>query len=180
VAASWGTGTRLPHGLTEDGHAWLGSEDPDLVIEEWVDYLCPHCRVAAGRTKMRLPSDPGLRIVRRHQPRMQCGKEPTKAKRCFHARAVMCAGEQGRFWEMDDWLFHHANGKPRFELEPAIRDVGLDEAAFTACMDSAEMYLRAQAEVDGARKLGILGTPGYAIDGRRVDLDELRAILADR
>lgn len=180
VTASWGSGTRLPHGVDEDGRPWLGSASPQLVIHEYVDYACPHCRIASARMKMKLAEDPGLRVVRHQQPRMRCGTEAGRDERCQYARAAICAGEQDRFWEMDDWLFHHVPGTPKLDAPRAAQDVGLDLDAFLACMESAEAHARAQADVDEAKERGIRGTPGYVIDGRRVEVDELRQVLDER
>jgi uncharacterized membrane protein/2-hydroxychromene-2-carboxylate isomerase len=175
VTASWATGERLPHGFDEHGRPWLGAEQPEQVVHEYVDYACPHCKIASSRMKMRLAADPGLRVVRHHQPRMQCGTEATTGHHCVFARAAICAGDQGRFWEMDDWLFHHARG--RLDVEQASADVGLDLAEFVACLHSASASARAQADVDDARRRGIRGTPGYVIDDRKIAVDELPQLL---
>jgi uncharacterized membrane protein len=180
MAASWGSGTRLPHGVTEEGRPWLGSENPDLVVHEYTDYACPHCKIATGRMKMRLAGDHGIRVVRHQQPRMPCGDAPSKAERCFHARAAICAGEQDRFWEMDDWLFHHASGKREVDVSVAAQEVGLDLGALRTCMESSSTYQRAQRDVDEAREWGIRGTPGYVVDGKRLEIAEFQQLLADR
>jgi uncharacterized membrane protein len=183
MAASWNSGARLPHGVDEEGRPWLGAEQPDLVIHEYIDYGCPHCRLATARMKMRLADDDGLRIVRHHQPRMRCttSTSATPAPRCFQARIAICAGEQGLFWEMDDWLFLHPVTLPsKLDLEQTAQDVGLDLDALQTCMESPTTYARAEADVEEARKHGIRGTPGYVVDGKRVEPDELQQLLNDR
>jgi uncharacterized membrane protein len=185
MAASWSSGTRLPHGFDEDGRPWLGAEQPDLVLHEYVDYACPHCRISSSRMKMRLADDDGLRIVRHHQPRMRCmstnnavPQNPTA--RCFHARVAICAGDQDRFWEMDDWLFHHFAMPSKLDLEQAAEDIGLDLEALRACMDSPATYARADADATEARQRGIRGTPGYVADGEHLEPDQLQQLLDDR
>lgn len=181
MTASWNTGIRLPHGFDENGRPWIGSEDPDLVLHEYVDYACPHCRIASARMKMRLAQDNDLRIVRHHQPRMRCtSKTGAPTERCTHARAAICAGEQAKFWEMDDWLFHHPASPSNLALEQAASDIGLDLEALQTCMDSPETYARAQADVDEAHDRGIRGTPGYVVDGEHLEPDQLQQLLSDR
>jgi uncharacterized membrane protein len=182
MAASWNSGTRLPHGVDEHGRPWLGSEQPDLVLHEYIDYACPHCRIASARMKMRLADDNGLRVVRHHQPRMQCttATSETPSPRCFHARVAICAGEQGLFWEMDDWLFHHPGSSVKLDLEQAARDVGLDLGALETCLESPATYARAQVDVEEARQRRIRGTPGYVVDGKRLEPDELQQLLDSR
>jgi uncharacterized membrane protein len=182
MAASWSSGARLPHGVDEQGRPWLGSEQPDLVIHEYIDYACPHCRLASSRMKMRLADDKDLRIIRHHQPRMRCttATSETPAPRCYQARIAICAGEQGLFWEMDDWLFLHPALPSKLDLEQAAQDVGLDLGALQTCMESPETYARAQVDVDEAREHGIRGTPGYVVDGKRLEPDQLQQLLNDR
>lgn len=182
MAASWSSGARLPHGVDEQGRPWLGAQEPDLVIHEYIDYTCPHCRIATSRMKMRLAQDDGLRIVRHHQPRMSCttATSATPSPRCYHARIALCAAEQQLFWEMDDWMFLHPGAPTKLDLEQAADDVGLDLAALETCMELPEIYARAQADVEEARERGIRGTPGYVVDGERLDPDELHQLLKDR
>ncbi|MCA9707716.1 MAG: hypothetical protein KDK70_17835, partial [Myxococcales bacterium] len=66
---AWQQGVPLPHGTTDEGHPWVGAEEPVLTVEEFVDYGCPHCAIATNRTRRRLAKDGDrLRVVRRHQP----------------------------------------------------------------------------------------------------------------
>lgn len=183
LTASWSSGVRRPNGVDEHGRPWLGAEQPDLVVHEYVDYACPHCRVATARMKMRLAHDRDLRIVRHHQPRMRCTattKSGELSPRCTHARAAICAGDQGKFWEMDDWLFHHPASPTKLDLEQASSDIGLDLEALQACMEAPQTYARAQADVDEAREHGIRGTPGYVVDGERLEPDQLQQLLRER
>jgi uncharacterized membrane protein len=180
MSASWGSGVRLPHGVDEHGRPWLGAEEPELVVHEYVDYACPHCRIASARMKMRLAEDEGLRVVRHHQPRMRCGTDSGRSHRCFHARVAVCAGEQDAFWEMDDWLFHHAPGHSEVDLEQAAADLDLELDELQACMESAETYARVQADVEEAWAWAIRGTPGYVVDKEQMDLEQLRQLLDAR
>ena len=60
-------------GVDEQGRPWIGAEEPEVVLHEYVDYACPHCAVATVHTRIRLARHPDeLRIVRHHQPRIRC------------------------------------------------------------------------------------------------------------
>ena len=43
--------------------------------------------------------------------------------------------------------------------------MGLDVAAFDKCLDDGDMQRKVQAGDQEARRLGIRGTPGFAING---------------
>jgi len=166
---SWKDGPRLPHGVDADGRPWIGAEHPKVVVHEYVDYGCPHCAIATSRMRIAVATRAStLRIVRHHQPRMQCLPAHEGSRRCEYARIAICAGERGKFWEMDDWLFAHAVGHADVDLAQAARDVGLDRARLRRCVDDPATFERAQRDVDDARRMKIRATPGYVVDGRRL------------
>lgn len=179
VLVSWKSGPRLDHGITADGHRWIGADDPDLVVHEYIDYTCPHCAVASSRMRMRVGSHASsLQLVRHHYPRMRC--MPPLPDRCISARAAICAGEQDHFWEMEDWLFHHAPGRARVEFEPAMSEVGLDAAAFETCMADQAVFELLDAEVKAAHKLKIREVPNYVVDGEPMSEAQVRTLIEDR
>ena len=152
-------------GHTESGHPWLGAESPRLVLEEFVDYSCPHCRAASARSAMRLAAHPReLRVVRRFFPRTRC--QPVDETRCIGTRIAICADEQGRFWQADRWLFEHSDDGRVPSVDDAARDLGMDREALAACVARPSTMERADSERRAAKKLRVPGTPYYAVDGR--------------
>jgi uncharacterized membrane protein len=149
------------HGRTSDGSAWIGAEQPQLTLEEYVDYSCPHCKAASARSLMLLASRPGkLRLVRRYRPRTHC--LPSSEGRCLETRIAICADEQDRFWQADRWLFAHAGGAMEPSVEDAAHDIGLDRERLSECLTRETTFQRAAAERKRARQLHIPGTPYYA------------------
>lgn len=170
----------VPHatGIDDDGHEWVGAEQPVLTIEEFVDYGCPHCALATNRTRRRLARDGDeLRVVRRHQPRMRCNE---RNRGCIAARAAHCAGEQDHFWQMDAWLFAHYPGRRDVDVLDGARALGLDEPSFVLCLEDPATYAWADAEAKAARTLKITLTPTYLVEGRKVMPSDLEAILDER
>jgi len=166
VFVLWTSGPPAPIGVTEDGHPWIGAENPTVVVEEWVDYNCPHCAIGANRMRMRLVQNTDtLRVVRRHQPRMRC--MITNRASCGPLRAALCAEKQDKFWEMDSWLFAHAPGRGLTEFQDAYDEVGLDGPTFEACLYSDEILARAREMAKEATIKKILDTPTYFIEGKR-------------
>jgi hypothetical protein len=175
---TWLHGVPHPHGEDDEGHHWVGAEQPTLTIEEFVDYGCPHCAVATNLTRRRLARhDDRLRVIRRHQPRMRCNE---RNEGCITLRAAHCAAQQGKFWEMDAWLFAQAPGIDDVDVLEGARALGLDEITFVPCLQDAATYAWADAEAKAARKLKIHVTPTYRVDGRVVDPRELAALFDER
>jgi len=177
---SWRAGVHLPHGVQADGNPWIGAESPRATVHEYVDYGCPHCAVSASQMRRLLANNATkLRVVRHQYPRMSCPKEPNPYS-CAFTRAALCAGEQGRFWEADTWLFEHAPGKPKLDLDLAIRDLALDGAKFKACFDAPATLERAEAASRAAKAARVVDTPTYFIDGKRLPAGEAFAELRSR
>ncbi len=175
VFASWNEGPPAATGLDDDGHHWLGVPDAPLTLHEFVDYHCPHCAIASNLMKMRLVEGESFRVVRRHQPRNTC--KIHDARICGSIRAAHCAGAQGKFWEMDNWLFAHVAGKGDVDVRPGAEVLGLDLDAFDACWASEETWAWAEAVAESARSLRILDTPTYIVGERRYDAMTVRQVL---
>ena len=77
------------------------------------------------------------------------------------AEASHCAQEQGKFWEMHDRLF--ANQRALTDLEPHAEAVGLDVAAFNACLESGRHAAGVRSDMAQARKAGASGTPSFVL-----------------
>jgi uncharacterized membrane protein len=158
---SWKSGVRYAQGIDEHGRPWIGAENPTVTVVEYVDYGCPHCAIATGQLRMLVGRHPDqLRVVRHHQPRMRC----RLGRQCLFARVAICAGAQGRFWEMDDWLFRHAPGHENVDVERATLDVGLDAARMSACVDDPATWERVARDEATARAARIVETPTYTLD----------------
>jgi protein-disulfide isomerase len=77
------------------------------------------------------------------------------------AEATHCAEDQGKFWEMKEHLFENQRA-----LEPwsaHAEALGLDVAAFDACMSNDTHAEVIRADMKQAQKVGITGTPGFVL-----------------
>jgi len=182
ASAEWLRGElTIPHGEDDEGHPWIGATDPRIVVEEWVNYRCPHCAVASRRMARWVAEHPEeIRLVRRQQPGVRCIPLDGPHEICLEARAAWCAGKQGKFWAMDAWLFTPGRVRTRADLEPAWRALGLDAEAFDTCLDDPASHEAAARDYEEARRARILATPTYRVDGRAVPPSELRSLLQAR
>lgn len=164
---TWQKAVPYATGVTEDGHPWVGAEGPKIVVEEWVDYGCPHCAMATNRMRMRMVHDGDeIRVVRRHEPRMRCNKIN---KGCGPLRAALCAQQQDKFWEMDSWLFVHAPANSGLDTTVGAEALGLDVEAFSQCIEADATWTKADGLWREARQMKIKNTPTYVIDDEKLD-----------
>jgi protein-disulfide isomerase len=146
------------------GHPTRGPGTAQITIVEFSDFECPFCgrlfptlkaveKIYVGR----------VRIVYRQFPLRKLHPRAQKA-----AEASLCAGEQGRFWEMHDSLFSDQEHLTIDALKARAAALKLDTATFNACLDSGkEMAAVDQDIADGARA-GVTGTPTLFINGRKM------------
>lgn len=86
------------------------------------------------------------------------------------AQAGECAGEQGRFREMQDRLFEDQSAwknsdAPMVELEGMAADLGLDVARWRSCIDDGWQDDRIATGTQLSREAGVRGTPTFFVVG---------------
>jgi protein-disulfide isomerase len=148
---------------------------------EFVDYECPYCRRFFKGPYQKLKRDyidPGMvRLVVVDMP-LPFHRLARKA-----AQAAHCAGDQGRFWEMHDFLFGGSAGLTDGGLLAYAEQAKLDLEAFRACRDSDRHLERIDLDTSAARSAGITGTPAFIIgrsQGDRVSGPHIRGALPYR
>lgn len=173
---TWRGELGLPHGQTETQDPWIGATAPVVTIHEYTDYHCPFCALSARRTFRRLAlHGRAIRLVRHPHPRMPC--HVTNPHACRTVRLAYCAGEQGKFWQADQWLFAHAVGVAEADAAQAADDLDLDGAALVACMGRSEIQERAHRVYQEALRRGIQETPTFVVDGQVLTEGELFELL---
>jgi protein-disulfide isomerase/uncharacterized membrane protein len=155
------------------GHA-KGRPDAPVTIVEFSDFECGHCKLAYEGLKQALPLYGEQVQVRFHHFPLDGTCNPSippgggHKYACLAAMAAECAGAQGKFWPYHDQLFEH---QPQFTREDLLRygdAVGLDRAAFLACLDSDAPRAAIRQDVASGTRLGIDSTPTLYLNGRTV------------
>jgi len=96
-------------------------------------------------------------------------------KNAFKAsEAGLCAGDQGKFWEMNEKLFNNPTNNStwleRDNLLKLAEELGLDMTAFKACLDGGKHADEIRKRIaEGQTKAGISGTPGFLLGFIRHD-----------
>ena len=139
----------------------FGPDEALVTLVEFSDFECPYCKqfnVTLEQVKTNYAGQ--LRVVFMQFP---LSIHPAAAK---VAEASLCAAEQGKFWEAHDLYFAEqgSNGVPELH-EKAVR-LGMDTAAFSACLDSDKYADRVTAETATGVTAGVNGTPAVYVNGR--------------
>lgn len=167
--------TPTPVPISDEGvAARLGSPDAPYTIVEFTDFGCAPCARYAADT---LPKVVEL-LIESGQVEYILKESPNAARpeSQLAAVAARCAGEQEAYWPMHEALFATQevwvgdSGTAGAYFNTLAVDLGLDEAAFSGCLDSgkfdaaiATAVAEAQAVEVGA--LPFLFIEGYPISG---------------
>jgi protein-disulfide isomerase len=154
----------------------LGKADAPVTIDIWSDFQCPACRSLAVDVEPAIiatyvvPGD--VKLVYHDAAFQGMRGDPNYDESVQAAAAARVAADQGRFWQMHDWLFANWNGenKGAFGAErlTAIADAaGLDRTAYEAGMAAGDKQAAAQAETQQGVAVGVNSTPTLFINGTR-------------
>lgn len=148
----------------------LGEASAPVVLTEWGDFQCPSCGAFARNAEPELRR----RFIETGKVRLEWhdfawyGPESNWA-----ANAARCAGDQGKFWEYHDHLYEHQGGTntgafAKSRLSEFARAIGLDGAAFDACLEQDSHLGAVRADMEQVRELGLVGTPTFFVNGRQI------------
>ena len=129
------------------------------------DYLCHYCR--RGRSVidgLRQALGERLLYVFRHYPneRIHPGAE-------FVARAAEAAANQGRFWQLHDWIYTQNPPPAKTALLEFVGTLGIDMEKFERDLDADATRKRVAEDLTDARRNGVAATPAVFVEGMRYD-----------
>ena len=146
----------------------MGDKNAPVTIVEVSDYGCGHCRNFNTDTAPLLEQqfvDTG--IVRYVSLPFALGPATL-----IGANAAMCANDQGAYFEYQTALFNES-GEPDFLTPDGVTglatDLGLDTAAFDACLSSGKYAGAVTDNVAAAQRAGVNATPSFLINGRLLE-----------
>lgn len=177
--------TKVPSGVTEEGHPWIGATAPRLEIVEYTDYLCFQCRKMHRYLRQLVARYPNrIRLVHRHFPMDHTVNvmvsEPFHVGSGNMALLALYAAEQGKFWEMNDALYAAAGKKATLDLKKLSDQTGLNLSGIRSALTKRRDLRRKLArDIGQGIKLEITGTPAYVINGQ-VHLGQIPPAIIDR
>ena len=145
----------------------VGDPNAPLVIEEFSDYFCSHCRNFFAENEQALFEE-YVETGKVYFIYNSFGYLNADAGRA--AEATYCAGDQDMFWEMHDYIFTNydyalTNGYSERVLEFMAEDLGLDVDEFNACLQSGKYQDTVNQDQIDAIDAGIQGTPSFLFNG---------------
>jgi protein-disulfide isomerase len=191
------TPVNIANGLpgAEPTHVRGGAQAP-VTIEEFGDFQCPPCGLLSA-TLLKIERDYGnrIRVIFREFPLAMHAHAFTAA--C----AAEAAGLQGRFWEMHDLLFEHAQywskdsppgSQPTDEINARVFGIfteyatrsGVDVERFKKDVNGQEVTARIKADQARGASIGVDRTPVLFVNSLKIpfakfNVEDLHKIIDD-
>jgi len=178
--------------LFTEGNIALGNKDSKLLFVEFSDPSCPFCHVAAGKNgqlnkqmgaQFTLKADGGTYVP----PVPEIKKLVDAGKAGFvwlyanghgngemGTKAIYCAQEKGKFWEVHDLLMSEAgytlmnttvkNDKTQSKVVADFLKKAVEANFMKTCLDSGKYDGRMNQDMAIARQFGFQGTPDFFVN----------------
>jgi protein-disulfide isomerase len=151
----------------------VGGPGEAIEIVEFSDFECPYCRqLWVHAERYFAETDRPLEVVFVNYPLdAACNANSSgslHAQACLAAYASECAHKQGKFWEYADRLFDRQPDLGRAALLESAGALGLDLAAFEACLDDPATAEAVKIDVNLGTKARVRGTPSMLIGGYKL------------
>jgi len=143
-----------------------GSPSASVWVIEVSDFQCPFCKQWHDETYAKLRDE----YVKTGKVRLAYINFPLAqhAHAFPAAESAMCAGAQGKFWEMHDALFTTQKkwetlSSPALFFDSLARSSGVNSERWRQCIQSGKMRAWIQADHDRAEAAGAGSTPSFMI-----------------
>ena len=147
--------------ISVKGKQAMGAADAPVTVVEFADYQCPFCLRFTKTTfpllKKKYIDTGKVRWVALNLP-LPFHKDARKA-----AQAAHCAGEQDKFWEMRELLFHNPKKLNTENLPTHAEALSLEMTAFNECLQSDRYLAEIDQDAKDANAVRLTGTPSFII-----------------
>lgn len=157
----------IEQGFTEDGFPRLGSATAPILVEDFSSFGCPHCEdLHEDQIKLLLDEAAAGQVQIVFYPVISIGGEYAQDA----TRAALCAGQQGKFWEMNDIMFYWRSRYSinDFRLDQAAEEIDLDADELKSCYGDdvmEDVIERSQGEFVSR---GLNSTPRVFLNGQEI------------
>jgi protein-disulfide isomerase/uncharacterized membrane protein len=171
-----------------------GPANAPLQLVEFADYECPACQsLSMVLSELYQKYEGKIHFIFKNYP-LDSACNPS-IKKSFHENACYaavlsrCAGAQGKFWEMNEYLFNAGilseeltSEQLRAKMTAGVGELGLDASQIDSCVADPAVKEKIVADVKDGDAVGIEGTPTIFINGRRIrdiSYDNLASIFEE-
>ena len=158
--------------LIPAGSQIKGNSEASDYLVEFSDFQCPACGAFYPQVKSLVNANKDkLALSYRHFPLDQ-HKMAVPA-----ALAAEAAAEQGKFWEMHDYIFENQAGLSEEMLLSAGEKLGLDKAKYEEAYKNKKYQEKVSKDLADGKRFSVNATPTFFLNGKKlnpVNFDDLK------
>ena len=164
-----------------------GTQGAPVVIVEFSDFECPYCRDEAKALRSNLPTAYPKEVHLYHLDMPLESVHPWARAAAMAGRCVF-KENAGAFWDYYDWIYGHQDEIKPENLKSKILDWAkgkdtIDSLQLNRCIDTKETDAEITQSMDESKKLQIIQTPMFFVNGRRmagaIDWPTMKHVIDD-
>jgi protein-disulfide isomerase len=159
-----------------------------LVVSEFADFRCGHCKSASHSIHAFTKSHPDVRFeffVFALDGACNKAIERSSGLSCHLGKAVFCAEKQAQGWSFHDIIFQYQEqlgrvsdvNTLRAEVSKLTSHLPLNKEQYDICLDAAETQEAMEYQSQQGVTLGVQGTPAIFANGRLLPLGQMIPVL---
>lgn len=143
----------------------FGNKNAKNYLVEFSDFQCPACGAFYPVVKQLIEKDKDkLLFVYRNFP-LQQHEWAMPA-----ALAAEASADQGKYWEMHDYIFSNQDSLSEQFLLDAADKIGLDKAKYEKAFKDKKYQSKIDSDINDGTRLGVNATPTFFLNGKKLDL----------
>lgn len=150
-----------------------GAASKDLLLVEFADFQCPHCKAAQPTVQRLLQDFPNAHYVFENLPLTSIHTEAMKA--ALYSVCVAKLYGNDTFFKFSDLVFQNQEGLTPQTSDSTLNDAaakaGADAAKIGSCALTPEAKATVEASIKLAQSLNVNETPTLFINGRGVPMN---------
>lgn len=144
-----------------------GNANGSVVLVEFFDYQCPHCKDMAGAVTALSQKYPQLKVVYKEFPIFPNSD--------YIAKAALASQAQGKYQQFHTALMAAADPVSKDKVLEIAKTVGLNVAQLQKDMDNATYSTEINNTTQLADTLGLQGTPAFIV-ASHIDMNDPKAM----
>lgn len=159
-----------------------------LVISEFADFRCGHCKTASHSLHAFTKSHPDVRFEFYVFPldgACNSNINHSTGLSCHLAKSVYCAEKQGQGWNFHDIIFQYQDQLASIAQVDVMKDdllqltkhLTLDRSTYDTCIESPETHEAIEYQGQQGVTLGIQGTPTIFANGKLLPMGQMIPVL---
>ncbi len=159
------TAEAIKHPLQPAINSWSlieGNPKAKYTLVEYSDFQCPYCsRAEQTVDALRAKYGNDMRLIYKNNP-LPMHPNAMPAAEWFYAAALQ---SRKKAWKLHDAFFKHQTELGEDFYKKTAKTLGLDVAKLEKDAQSSKVKDRIAQDMAEAKKFGLMGTPGFLING---------------